>query len=61
MTSLVYFANVTLSSFYFDIRKDCLYADSVRGMERRGAVTVLEKVLIQSEATGLLNNFFSRY
>ncbi|KAF5350978.1 hypothetical protein D9756_008391 [Leucocoprinus leucothites] len=45
MNSLVYFANVTLSSFYLDIRKDCLYGDSINSIERRGVLTVLEKIL----------------
>jgi hypothetical protein len=44
MNSLVYFANVTLSSLYFDVRKDSLYADSINSLERRGVLTVLEKV-----------------
>ncbi|KXN89152.1 Isoleucine--tRNA ligase [Leucoagaricus sp. SymC.cos] len=45
MTALVYFANITLSSFYFDIRKDTLYAESINSLERRGVLTVLEKIL----------------
>ncbi|KAF9068914.1 isoleucyl-tRNA synthetase [Rhodocollybia butyracea] len=43
-TALVNFANVTLSSLYFDITKDCLYADSVHSNERRAVVTVLDKL-----------------
>ena len=42
---LSYFANITLSSFYFDINKDCLYADRVDGVERRRVLTVLDEVL----------------
>jgi isoleucyl-tRNA synthetase len=38
------FANITLSSLYFDITKDCLYADSRDSRERRAVVTVLEQV-----------------
>ncbi len=38
------FVNNNLSSFYFDITKDCLYADSVNSHERRVVVTVLEQV-----------------
>ena len=38
------FVNNNLSSFYFDITKDCLYADSVNSHERRAVVTVLEQV-----------------
>jgi isoleucyl-tRNA synthetase len=44
MTALSNFANVTLSSFYFDITKDCLYADSARSLERKSVVNVLQKV-----------------
>ncbi|KAF9482680.1 isoleucyl-tRNA synthetase [Pholiota conissans] len=39
------FVNNTVSSFYFDITKDCLYADSVDSRERRAVVTVLEQIL----------------
>ncbi|KAF8189885.1 isoleucyl-tRNA synthetase [Mycena galopus ATCC 62051] len=39
------FANITLSSFYFDISKDGLYADALDSFERRATVTVLEQVL----------------
>ncbi|KAF5390104.1 hypothetical protein D9757_003845 [Collybiopsis confluens] len=44
-TSLINFANVTLSSFYFDITKDVLYANSFESVDRRAVVTVLEKIL----------------
>ncbi|CAK5272919.1 unnamed protein product, partial [Mycena citricolor] len=39
------FANVTLSSLYFDISKDGLYANALNSFERRATVTVLEQVL----------------
>ncbi|KAF8157025.1 tRNA synthetases class I-domain-containing protein [Crassisporium funariophilum] len=45
ITSLNNFANITLSSLYFDITKDNLYANSIDSFERRAVVTVLEKVL----------------
>ncbi|KAJ3799765.1 tRNA synthetases class I-domain-containing protein [Lentinula aff. detonsa] len=44
-SALVNFANITLSSLYFDITKDCLYANSFQSLERRAVVTVLEKIL----------------
>ncbi|KAG1887595.1 tRNA synthetases class I-domain-containing protein [Suillus subluteus] len=45
MNSLTNFANVTLSSLYFDITKDCLYANDIQSVERRAVVTTLAKVL----------------
>ncbi|KAK7462821.1 isoleucine-tRNA ligase [Stygiomarasmius scandens] len=45
MNALVNFANITLSSLYFDITKDCLYANDIHSVERRAVVTVLEKIL----------------
>ncbi|KAK7046684.1 tRNA synthetases class I-domain-containing protein [Favolaschia claudopus] len=39
------FANIVLSSFYFDISKDGLYANALDSIERRATVTVLEHVL----------------
>ncbi|KAI0747007.1 isoleucyl-tRNA synthetase [Daedaleopsis nitida] len=45
INELSYFANITLSSFYFDINKDCLYADREDGIERRRVLTVLDQVL----------------
>ncbi|KAF5369061.1 hypothetical protein D9758_002922 [Tetrapyrgos nigripes] len=45
MNALVNFANITLSSLYFDITKDCLYANDLSSLERRAVVTVLEKIL----------------
>lgn len=46
--ALVNFANTTLSSLYFDITKDCLYANSFRSIERKAVVTVLEKVRLST-------------
>ncbi|KAF9254893.1 isoleucyl-tRNA synthetase [Marasmius fiardii PR-910] len=45
MNALINFCNITLSSLYFDIAKDCLYANAPGSIERRGIVTVLEKIL----------------
>ena len=39
------FANIRMSALYFDIMKDCLYADSVNNMERRSVVQVLRQVI----------------
>jgi len=44
MTALTNFANVTLSSLYFDITKDVLYANGVLSIERRAVVDTLERV-----------------
>jgi len=44
MNALTNYANITLSSLYFDITKDCLYADRISSFERRSVVTVLEQV-----------------
>ncbi|GAA5989113.1 hypothetical protein JCM10908_001163 [Rhodotorula pacifica] len=38
------FSNTTLSSFYFDVTKDSLYADSHSSLARRQIVHVLQKV-----------------
>ncbi|KAI0790394.1 tRNA synthetases class I-domain-containing protein [Abortiporus biennis] len=45
MEALSQFANITLSSFYYDITKDCLYADAVDNLQRRRILTVLDQVL----------------
>ena len=45
MNALTNFANVTLSSLYFDITKDCLYADNLYSFERRSVITVFEHIL----------------
>ena len=42
--SLYTFCNATLSSFYFDIRKDRLYCDRLDGFERRACRTVLAEI-----------------
>ncbi|RFB06429.1 isoleucine--tRNA ligase [Parvularcula marina] len=39
------FANIDLSAFYFDIRKDCLYCDAPSSMKRRAARTVMATLL----------------
>jgi isoleucyl-tRNA synthetase len=44
VSSLTHFASVTLSSFYFDIKKDCLYADLPQGDARRVVVAILWEV-----------------
>ncbi|KAF7300647.1 hypothetical protein HMN09_00950200 [Mycena chlorophos] len=44
-TALNNFASTTLSSLYFDISKDALYAHALNSPERRAIVTVLEHVL----------------
>ncbi|KDR72627.1 hypothetical protein GALMADRAFT_73804 [Galerina marginata CBS 339.88] len=45
ISALNNFANTTLSSLYFDVTKDCLYANSIESQERRAIVTVLEQIL----------------
>ncbi|KAF8639113.1 hypothetical protein AX17_001728 [Amanita inopinata Kibby_2008] len=45
MTALTNFANITLSSLYFDITKDCLYANDLHSIERRAVITVFEHIL----------------
>ena len=42
---LLNFCSLDLSSFYFDIRKDVLYCDSLSSKKRRNCVTVLNIVL----------------
>ena len=44
INALTNFANITLSSLYFDITKDCLYANDVHNRERKAVVAVLEQV-----------------
>ena len=39
---LLNFSNLDLSSFYFDIRKDCLYCDSPKSNIRKSTRTVLD-------------------
>ena len=43
--ALATFSNTTLSSFYFDVIKDSLYADAKTSLERRRVVYTLQKVL----------------
>ncbi|MEM9421581.1 MAG: isoleucine--tRNA ligase [Pseudomonadota bacterium] len=38
---LTEFANLDLSAFYFDVRKDCLYCDAPEARKRRAARTVM--------------------
>jgi len=45
ISSLANFTNITLSSLYFDITKDNLYANNPSSHERRSTVTVLQHVL----------------
>lgn len=45
MTALVNFSNITLSSLYFDITKDVLYANDICSVERRAVVDTLERIL----------------
>ena len=40
--NLLNFSNLDLSSFYFDIRKDCLYCDSPESNTRKSTRTVLD-------------------
>ena len=44
ISTLANFTNTTLSSLYFDITKDNLYANSLSSLERRSTVTVLQHV-----------------
>jgi isoleucyl-tRNA synthetase len=44
ISTLTNFTNITLSSLYFDITKDNLYANSPSSLERRSTVTVLQIV-----------------
>lgn len=49
--SLNNFANSTLSSLYFDVTKDILYADASTSISRRAVVTVLQNVCDPSHRT----------
>ncbi len=42
--ALIDFANVELSAFYFDIRKDALYCDAPSSLKRRSALAVIRKI-----------------
>ena len=46
MNALTHFSNVTLSSIYFDINKDCLYADGLCTPKRRTVIAVLKQVML---------------
>ncbi|KAJ7579300.1 tRNA synthetases class I-domain-containing protein [Mycena floridula] len=52
MTALIKFSTFTLSSLYFDINKDRLYADDPKCLERRAVVSVLDEIL--STTTSIL-------
>ncbi len=41
--ALIDFANIELSAFYFDIRKDTLYCDAPSSLRRRAALAVIRK------------------
>jgi isoleucyl-tRNA synthetase len=42
--ALIDFANVELSAFYFDIRKDALYCDAPSSLRRRASLCVIRKI-----------------
>lgn len=42
--ALIDFANVELSAFYFDVRKDALYCDAPSSLRRRAALAVVRKL-----------------
>ncbi|SCX17027.1 Isoleucine-tRNA ligase [Agrobacterium rosae] len=42
--ALIDFANVELSAFYFDIRKDALYCDAPSSLKRRASLSVIAKL-----------------
>ncbi len=42
--ALTDFANIELSAFYFDIRKDALYCDAPSSMRRRASLQVIRKI-----------------
>ena len=44
---LLNFCTVDLSAFYFDIRKDCLYCDSINSEKRKSVILIL-KVILES-------------
>ncbi|KAH8830160.1 tRNA synthetases class I-domain-containing protein [Flagelloscypha sp. PMI_526] len=45
VSQLNHFVNITLSSLYFDVNKDTLYADALDSSSRRTVITVLTQVL----------------
>lgn len=52
MVALTNFANITLSSLYFDITKDVLYANDDHSIERRVAVDTLKRVSVDYRYLG---------
>jgi isoleucyl-tRNA synthetase len=42
--ALIDFANIELSAFYFDIRKDALYCDAPSALRRRASLSVIRKI-----------------
>jgi isoleucyl-tRNA synthetase len=42
--ALIDFANIELSAFYFDIRKDALYCDAPSSLRRRASLSVIRKI-----------------
>src|SRR6478609_1549327 len=42
--ALIDFANVELSAFYFDVRKDALYCDAPSSLRRRASLAVIRKL-----------------
>ncbi|MGV1761319.1 isoleucine--tRNA ligase [Rhizobium sp. A22-96] len=42
--ALIDFANVELSAFYFDVRKDALYCDAPSSLRRRASLTVIRTI-----------------
>lgn len=44
LRTLLEFCTTTLSNFYFDVRKDCLYCDAPSSADRKACVWVLEQI-----------------
>ncbi|MGO8658088.1 class I tRNA ligase family protein, partial [Rhizobium ruizarguesonis] len=42
--ALIDFANVELSAFYFDVRKDALYCDAPSSLRRRAILHVIRQI-----------------
>ena len=42
---LLNFCTIDLSAFYFDIRKDCLYCDSIQSPKRKSVILILKVIL----------------
>ena len=60
ISSLGNFTNITLSSLYFDITKDNLYANCLSSPERRSTVTVLQHVRWKPSTPLALDNIMSQ-